>query len=931
MSGTGKCPRPLGFYLSGKLQGVNTLEAALAILSDLASRGTYRPIGEILVEKEWLSKDILEQCLRQQREDAISVIDLFNAVPPETLSAIARNSRHVIYQEHSTIFEQFAPGDCYYIILCGRVLVARRSETGDEVPLSTLGPGEGFGEIALLTGQPRGATVRALEKTALISISKELFDQVVNSTPTVSQAFILVLAERFFRVNTQIVETFNNEKAYKQFIAEQMERHEPGVAGNSPFVDRLLAEIKAISENSRPAVIMGEPGTEVWDVAGLIHKGRKVIDGGLLSIDAKTVSIISVDQDRGGQDILHLELAQLSALFGRNQDFLPFAPERRLGLFQIVGDGTVIIENIEHLAPVVQTSLKEFIKTGSFQPLGEKESLTSSAKILTTTHENLGMMVDMGGFDRELGELLTAQTICIPPLRKRKRDMKEIIAHLLKRNEKQTGKMLKGIDEDAYKAIMAYDWPGNMEELAAVIRRAVSLAKGDILALEDIFIGPPPVSGTLSFNMFRFTKVKDMFRSRVLTAAFQLAAGPFIALLIVLGFWGSQSPTQNIALIMVWGFWEPVVVLSCFLGARIWCKVCPIGACSELLGKTVGFKRQVPLFLRKYGFYLSAFGLATIFWSESAAGVISSPSATAILMLSIVVLAAVTGLLYQRRAWCRYLCPLGGMVGVLSTCSSIELRSNYNICTNNCAKHECYAGNTTQGGCPVFEGPFSLRSNQNCILCGKCIETCPNNSPVLNLRPPGQELWTSQKKEQNTVALGLVLIGTQIFRGLEDLGTFHIAGIVSLQWWLYSYLLLAGLIAILFLFTEAVGRKMFPITKDQEGSNAYLLVYALLPLVVAYEISFHLARMLTLGPQFLAVLGRQMELGFDLPGTSASVVLIKFLQVCLILLGMAGSLMVLKRLISRHASLPNSLDIGFWQRWPSLLIGASYLMFFVMK
>jgi transcriptional regulator with AAA-type ATPase domain/NAD-dependent dihydropyrimidine dehydrogenase PreA subunit len=931
MSGTIQL-KPLGFYIVRKLQEPrHALEAALTIQLDLARTGTYRPIGEIMVEKGWLGRDMLEQCLRGQREEAISGMDLFNALPPETLSALARNSRHVIYHEHSTIVEQSAPGDYYYIILHGRVLVVRRSETGDDIPLATLGPGEGFGEIALLTGQPRLATVRALERTSLISISKEAFDQVVNSAPWVSQAFIRVLAERLSRGNTSLVQTFYHEKAYRQFITEQMNRHEPVLAGSSPAVRSLLDDIKSTSENSRPAIITGEPGSEVWDVCGLIHKERNGDDEGLLSMDAKTASIVSAGRDREEQDTFHREVAQLSALFGRSQNYLPFAPEMRPGLLQLVGSGTAIIENIECLAPGAQTLLKEFIKKGSFQPLGGEVSLSSSAKILATTHENLKVMVDVGGFDKELYELLAEQTICIPPLRKRKKDMKEIITHLMERSGKLTSKVVKGIDEEAYKAIMAYDWPGNMEELYGVVRRAVSLARGEYLALEDIFIGPPPVSGTLSFNMFRFSKVRDMLRSRTISVAFQLTAGPFIALIIVLGFLGSQSPTRNVALILVWGFWEPLVVISSFVGTRIWCKICPIGACSELLAKTAGLKRQVPLFIRKYGFYLSAFGLATIFWSESASGMPTSPTATAFLLVTIVGLAIITGLLFQRRTWCRYLCPMGGMVGVLSTCSPIELRSNYSICTNNCAKHECYAGNKTTEGCPMFEGPFSLHSNQNCILCGKCIEICPNNSPVLNLRPPAQELWTSRKMERNTVALGLVLIGTQIFRGLENIGIFRTIEIEGTQFWLYSCLYLTGVIAILFLLTGAAGKRIFPAAKNEEGSNTHLLIYALLPLAVAYEISFQTERLLSMGPQFLSVLGRQLQLGFELPGTSVSAGLIKFLQGCLVLLGLAGSLMVLKRLVSRHVSPPVSSGIGFWRSWPSLLIGGAYLIFFVMK
>jgi DNA-binding NtrC family response regulator/polyferredoxin len=927
-----RCITPLGHYLVGKKpDSKDALSAALAIQSDLANQGTYLPLGEIMVENRWIDREGLDQCLRQQRADAIGLIELFNTVPPETLDLLSHNSRNVIQQSNSTIFEQSDPGDCYYIIISGKVLVLKRSDTAEEVPLATLGPGEGFGEMALLTGQPRAATVRALERTSLISISKELFDRAVNSSPSVAQAFVRVLAERLSKGNTQVVQTYRNERAYRQFIAEQTEKREPKVAGSSRAVVELLSKVDAISGNRGPVLITGEPGTEVWDVAGLLHKPRKAPDNGLLSMDAKTVGVTAGGPNPGGREAFPRELAQLSTLFGRNRDFLPFAKEGRLGLLQLVGNGTVLIENVEFLSPGVQAALKDFLKSGSFRILGESHPVTSAARIIAATHADLAATVSTGGFDKELYDLLSAQMIPIPPLRKRKKDIKEIIVHLLERNCSETGKAVAGIDEDAYKAVMAYDWPGNVEELNDVIRRAAILARGDLLALEDIFIGPPPVTGAVSYNLFQLPKIRDFMRSRVIPAAFQLAAGPLIALIIAVGLLGSQSPERNIALVMVWGLWEPLVVISSFFGARLWCKVCPIGALSELLAKTAGLKKQIPLFLRKYGYYLSAAGLATIFWSESASGMTSSPSATALLMLTIVLLASATGMLFQRRAWCRYICPLGGMVGVLSTCSAVELRSNYNICTNTCTKHECYMGSASAAGCPLFEGPFSLRSNQNCILCGKCVEICPNNSPVLNLRPPGQELWTSRKTEKNTVALGLVLIGTQVFRGLEHAGFFHPFEAMGAEWWLYSCALLAGIIALVFLFVASAARRVFPVLNDEEGSNAHLLVYTLIPLAVGYEVGFHMERMLTLGPQFLLILGRQVGLGIDLPGAPASAVTVRFLQVCLILLGMSGSLMVLRKLLRRHTLMHDTSPPGGTHRMPVLIAGASYLLLLLLR
>lgn len=165
-----------------------------------------------------------------------------------------------------------------------------------------------------------------------------------------------------------------------------------------------------------------------------------------------------------------------------------------------------------------------------------------------------------------------------------------------------------------------------------------------------------------------------------------------------------------------------------------------------------------------------------------------SPRATAGLVLSLVLPAVILALIYRRRVWCRFLCPLGKLVGFLSRCSFLELRANHNICNNDCTENSCYVGRKGQG-CPVFEAPFALNTNQNCIMCGNCIKNCPNQSPALNLRVPGHELWNFRKPDLTMALLGPLLMGTQLFRGLEKGGYFHYgAAVLNQKWFFILYL-----------------------------------------------------------------------------------------------------------------------------------------------
>ena len=338
-----------------------------------------------------------------------------------------------------------------------------------------------------------------------------------------------------------------------------------------------------------------------------------------------------------------------------------------------------------------------------------------------------------------------------------------------------------------------------------------------------------------------------------------------------------------------------------------------MGPAASLLRMPAGLQRKVPQFVRKYGAYLSALGIALIFWAESAAGMTGSPRATALLVLTIVALAALSGLVFERRAWCRYLCPLGSMIGLLSRCSAIELRSNYNICNSSCTGHDCYAGSSRSDGCPVFEGPFSLRSNQHCMLCGNCVKSCPNNSPVLNLRIPGQELWATRATEQGGVFIGAALIGTQLFRGMEHAGIF--GGLVhSGLWWLWAAAAIACLALGVLAFASFSGKRSFPLSEQEDRGLSHML-YSFIPLAAAFEISFQLGRMLVLGGMLPDVISHHLGSASDLPAPVMTQGGIKTLQTIVMLIGLCGSLFVSQR-FGRCLSASERVPA-----WPSLVLG----------
>ena len=114
---------------------------------------------------------------------------VFRDLPKEALSAIARATLDLVVPQHTIIHREGDPGDSLYIISSGRVRIFGRNEKGVEIDLAIQGPGDTFGEMALLTGDPMSADIEVLEETHLMTLSRDRFDRVLRDFPSISKVF----------------------------------------------------------------------------------------------------------------------------------------------------------------------------------------------------------------------------------------------------------------------------------------------------------------------------------------------------------------------------------------------------------------------------------------------------------------------------------------------------------------------------------------------------------------------------------------------------------------------------------------------------------------------------------------------------------------------------------------------------------------------
>ena len=135
------------------------VDEALKKQSSLESHGKYKAMGIIMVESGTVAPEDLERGLNQQWVDMLSAAELFKSLSAEQVQQIARVAEDRTIPKNTILFSQDDPGETYWLVISGEVRVYRHTNEGTEVELAQLHAEDGFGEISLLTGEPRSASV----------------------------------------------------------------------------------------------------------------------------------------------------------------------------------------------------------------------------------------------------------------------------------------------------------------------------------------------------------------------------------------------------------------------------------------------------------------------------------------------------------------------------------------------------------------------------------------------------------------------------------------------------------------------------------------------------------------------------------------------------------------------------------------------------
>ena len=235
-----------------------------------------------------------------------------------------------------------------------------------------------------------------------------------------------------------------------------------------PFRDALAKAAKA-ARGHGPVLIEGERGTGKEMLVRAMVAASPRNRAPFRIVNVRSVPAHSIE----------------SVLFGHEKNAFPGAFERRRGVLESLDGGTIVFDEIDRLSPEMQERLADALATQRVRPIGAAHSFKVDIRTIATSNLPLADLVASGRFRADLLEALSGTRIALPALRERHGDVAALARHFLARIGEQPGLRELGITEAALKLLGAYDWPGNVRQLQAVLFRAAVFCDGEALTARD--------------------------------------------------------------------------------------------------------------------------------------------------------------------------------------------------------------------------------------------------------------------------------------------------------------------------------------------------------------------------------------------------------------------------------------------------------------
>ncbi len=405
--------------------------------------------------------------------------------------------------------------------------------------------------------------------------------------------------------------------------------------------------------------------------------------------------------------------------------------------------------------------------------------------------------------------------------------------------------------------------------------------QADDIAASGKLLGLIPLNWR--FDLTSIKPIRWLFKQRWFPTLLILANVFVFVIILTSGVIGGFSAgNYSFSIMIVWILWWVLLMMLLVpVMSRSWCLMCPLPSMGEWLQRMRIFgvndnpfglnlkwpKRLSNMWLMNILFLVTTFfsGFFTV-----------RPLATFFLLGGIIVIGVILSLVFEKRSFCLYVCPVSGFQGLYSNAAMMEIRVKDPAI---CAKHRnktCVTGNKKGYGCPWLLEPHSFKRNTYCGMCMECFKTCPFDNMALNVRPPGTDLLVNEGRGLDEAWKGFIMMGIAVMFYVAMMGRWGwikdwVRG-NTLTGWLsfvglhtaFNLLVIPGVFFLFALWSKfASGVREVPLKAVFVN-----LSYSLIPLGLGAWIAFSFGFLLPNGSYVVRVISDPFALGWDLFGTA---------------------------------------------------------------
>jgi DNA-binding NtrC family response regulator len=255
---------------------------------------------------------------------------------------------------------------------------------------------------------------------------------------------------------------------------ERIERF-PGVVGAETTLKTVFDTVERVAPTKANVLILGESGTGKEIVARALHQRSDRRDKKFIAVNCAAIPEPLLESE-----LLGVEKGTATGVSGR------------AGKFEQADGGTLFLDEIGDMSLALQAKMLRVLQERSFEKVGGREPISVDVRVVAATNRDLEQAMTEGKFRRDLFFRLNVISLALPPLRERRRDIPSLVDLFIGRVAREYGKPVRGATDDCLACLRAAAWPGNVRELENVIERAVILAAGPYVTVEDL---PPAMQG----------------------------------------------------------------------------------------------------------------------------------------------------------------------------------------------------------------------------------------------------------------------------------------------------------------------------------------------------------------------------------------------------------------------------------------------------